>query len=820
MSVKKKQENQGLTLIEVAVPLPVHKTFTYSVPEAFAHAVEPGVKVLVSFGRRRLGGYVLGPSKDMGSLKIKPVLEVLDPNPLFPPDMVRFFRWISDYYLHPVGEVVTCALPSGLGVRDLGVLSLTEKGKTVLALGDTAPEDRRVLSLLEKNPLKESDLNRSLGKCFPGIGLAGMEKRGWILKKRVLNPPSVGFKQERHVALARVEKPGPGLSHGKKRLLEILSDLEEAPVRFLSGRVPGAARMLPALEKAGWIQIFYKTVYRDPFGEPVSPDRPHRLTGAQEKAAQTVIDATGKGYRAFLLAGVTGSGKTEVYLQLAAEAVNRGDSALILVPEIALISQMEKRFRARFGEQIAVLHSALSRGQRHDQWMRILKGEARVAIGARSAVFAPLSRIGIVIVDEEHDPSYKQERALRYQARDLAVVRAMLGKTVALLGSATPSIQSHYNVRTRKFIGLELPSRIEERPLPKVTVVDLKDSRHRRGARRFLTDTLVRAMREALGKKEQILLFLNRRGFAGFPVCTACGKPVTCRHCDISLTYHKKDHLHVCHYCGDVRPAGDPCSLCGSGKIKNLGMGTEKVEAAVKALFPEAKVARMDRDTTRKKGSLLALLKGLRTGEIDILVGTQIIAKGHDFPNITLVGILCADLSLNFPDFRASERTFQVLAQVAGRAGRGDLPGRVVLQTFNPTHFSITSAKDQDFKVFYNQEIRFRKSLDYPPISRIVALKISGKDQDQTRSYALSLGAECRRRQGGRPKGGQAISVLGPIEAPLARIAGRFRWQILLKCRKIEVLNRFVSRLLISDTKCNPPSGVQVAVDVDPYDLM
>lgn len=821
MHVKKNPGVAEDPLVEVTLPLPVHQTFTYSVPESLKGAVKPGIKVLVSFGKRRLGGYVLGPAKDEGAFRIKPLLEVLDPDPLFPPDMIPFFKWIADYYLHPVGHVLDCALPSGIAVQDLQMVSLTEKGRRKLALGDADPEALQILGLLKNGAVKTDALKRALKDRFRDALLSRMEKQGVIQKERVLKGPAVGFKQERTAALVDPLPSKDGLSGAKKKVLSVLEDLKEAPARRISEKAANASRHLLSLEKQGFIRIYPKIVYRDPFGEPVTPDRPHPLTGIQETAVAAILSHLGKGYRTFLLAGVTGSGKTEVYMHLAARVLEQGRSVLVLVPEIALISQMERRFRARFGDRVAVLHSGLSRGERHDQWMRILKHEAHLAIGARSAIFAPLEAIGCIIVDEEHDPSYKQETDLRYNARDLAVVRAMLQQTVAVLGSATPSIQSHYNVRIKKFTGLELPHRIEERPLPEVTVVDLKESRHRRGAWRFLTEPLITAMRETLQKKEQTLLFLNRRGFAGFPVCHRCGKPVLCRDCDISLTYHKADNLHACHYCGHTRKADEPCALCGSGKIKNLGMGTEKLEAAVKALFPDAAVARMDGDTTRKKGALVALLKGLKTGAIDILVGTQIVAKGHDFPNITLVGIICADLSLSFPDFRASERTFQVLAQVSGRAGRGDRPGRVILQTFNPDHFSITAARKQDFKGFYHQEIRFRKALDYPPFSHIVALKIWGKNKEKTRQWARTLGNACRNhgqsRKNPLPEG---LVVLGPVEAPLTRIAGNFRWQILLKSRKVTGLNRFVSELLLEDPRLRPPPGVQVAVDVDPYDLM
>ena len=380
-------------------------------------------------------------------------------------------------------------------------------------------------------------------------------------------------------------------------------------------------------------------------------------------------------------------------MQVAAEAMKTGRSVLVLVPEIALITQMERRFRARFGDCVSVLHSALSAGERYDQWTRILQGETTITIGARSAIFAPFDNLGVIIVDEEHDSSYKQEGKLRYNARDLAVVRAKQNDCIAILGSATPSIQSYYNVTTHKFTELTLTKRVEERRLPDIRIVDLRQTRDARGIERFISPDLHSAMKQSLDRGEQVLLFLNRRGYASFPVCAACGQAMRCKYCDISLTLHQRSNAYRCHYCGYSRAATSSCDICGSTKIKHLGLGTEKLEEMLTSLFSQARIARMDRDTTIRKGSIIKLLKGLKNQTIDILVGTQMVAKGHDFPNITLVGIICADLSLSFPDFRAGERTFQLLAQVAGRAGRGDRPGQVILQTYNPDHFCIAAAQ-------------------------------------------------------------------------------------------------------------------------------
>ena len=528
----------------------------------------------------------------------------------------------------------------------------------------------------------------------------------------------------------------------------------------------------------------------------------------------------GKGFATFLLTGVTASGKTEVYLQLAAEAIEGGLPVLVLVPEIALISQMERRFRARFGDCVAVLHSGLSAGERYDQWQRILRGRATIAVGARSAIFAPFRRVGLVIVDEEHDSSYKQEQGLRYNARDLAVVRAKQDGAAALLGSATPSIQSYFNVCRQKFREITLTERFEQRPMPQIQVVDLGRTGDRRGARSYITDPLRVAMQQALDRGEQVMLFLNRRGFANYPVCAACGQALRCKNCDITLTLHQEANAYRCHYCGYSRAVTSDCPACGAARIKPLGLGTEKIEDAVQNLFPAARVSRMDRDTTARKGALLKILKDLRSRKIDVLVGTQMIAKGHDFPHITLVGIICADLSLNFPDFRAGERTFQVLAQVAGRAGRGAAPGKVILQTFNPNHFSIMCAQAQDFKSFYDQEIRYRQSLLYPPFARLIQLKISGRSESRTADHAAALGRACTDLKAARPATFEPVAVLGPLEAPLARIQSRYRWQILLKSTAARLLHQFVDRLATENPALFGRRRVKVAVDVDPYQMM
>lgn len=806
------------TYIEVAVPVPVHQSFTYLVPAHLAAAATPGKRVLIPFGERRTTGYIIGPGEGSDDKKIRSILDILDVSPLFPESMIPFFRWVADYYLCPIGEVIRTALPGGLTLSDRAMVSITDAGRSALATGQASPEESGFLERLQASPLPQNRLLSNSRGSRTAL-LHRIAGRGWVFKKRTLSGSRTGPRLERYVSVEGLSPPSGKMSIQRRRIIEILRASGELPVRKIRETIPTAPALIRKMAQSGQVRILDRPVYRDPFGSPIAPDTAPRLTGEQQKALSVLLKGLEGGFSTFLMTGVTGSGKTEVYLQVAALALKKKMAVLILVPEIALITQMERSFRARFGDCIAVLHSGLSTGERYDQWMRITRGEARIAVGARSAIFAPFRRVGVIVVDEEHDTSYKQESGLRYNARDLAVVRAKLDGAAAILGSATPSLQSFHNVAEKKFIEIRMTRRIENRPLPEIDVVDLTRTRDTRGLGRFITPRLQTAIRETLDKQEQALLFLNRRGYASFPVCSACGSAIRCRNCDISLTLHQASNAYKCHYCGFSRPAAMNCPACGEPKIRLMGLGTEKLEAAVKALFPGARVSRMDRDTTLRKGSVIRILKALRKGETDILIGTQMVAKGHDFPNITLVGIICADLSLSFPDFRAGERTFQLLAQVAGRAGRGTAPGRVILQTYSPDHFSITAAKDQDFRLFFRQERISRKALHYPPYSRLIQLRISSKSPEKAETAARTLGDRCRRLQIEEAPFRSGIEILGPIEASLPKIGRRHRWQILLKGTGAALLHRFAVRLLF-DGSWTTDRAVKVVVDVDPVAMM
>lgn len=801
--------------LDVAVALPLNQTFTYAAPENLLPLISTGKRVLVPFGRRRISGFVIGAGQNSGTYSIKKILDVLDDYPLFLPEIIPFFKWISDYYMYPLGEVIKSALPGGLTLSDFIIISITRKGINALDNNSLNPLEKDVLTRLKKGKCRLKSLCKNLK--VPGAMIHRFVNLGWADSQREFQGKGTKEKTERFVSLIRPVMPADKLSAVRKKIISTLDLKKEMSVINLKKHVPTAATLIKPMADQGFLSVYQKPVYRDPFGDSIRPDSLPTLTSEQSDIVSKINGLMGKGFSSWLLAGVTGSGKTEVYMRLAAQALDNNLPVLILVPEIALISQMERRFRARFGQQVAVLHSGLSAGEKFDQWMRIIKKQAKIVVGARSAIFAPLENPGLIIVDEEHDTSYKQGSDLLYNARDLAVVRAKLSNGIAILGSATPSVQSYYNVRTGKFKELTLTKRVEKRPLPFIEIVDLRQTRDFRGARRFITQPLINAMRQTLDKGEQVLLFLNRRGFASFPVCAACGEGVRCENCDITLTLHKLSSSYKCHYCGYTKPVPSNCSICGSSDIKHLGMGTEKLEAAVKALFPEAAVARMDRDTTSRKGSILKILKAVKSETVDVLIGTQMVAKGHDFPNITLVGIVCADLSLSFPDFRAGERTFQLLAQVAGRAGRGDIPGRVFLQTYAPEHFSIVAARHQDFKSFYNTEIGFRKALNYPPFSRIIQLRISGKNPDKTRETAQNLGQLCREKLKNNNGFLNHIEIMGPIESPVYKIANHFRWQMIVKSRKIKKLHQFVREMTSDNPKLFNAPKVKVIIDVDPF---
>ncbi len=581
----------GPHYIEVAVGLPVYKTYTYKIPAQFSHCVSAGKRVLVPFGKRTVTGYILGSCENKSDGEIKPILDILDDKPMFPLSMKSFFQWIADYYMHPIGDVIKSALPGGINLYDFVYIHITEKGKKQVRTPEVAPLENKILGRLLQGKCRYKDLCRILNKDISHSIIDSLERRHFITFKKEMAGGKTGHKLKRFVSLVKNDE---GLSERKhapcskadqknKKVINLLKESSELSLKEVKELTNITSHSLKLLEKSGQIQIYEKKVYSDPFGKIIRYDTALELTDEQENIVSNIKNLIGKGFSTCLLSGVTGSGKTEVYLQLAAETIKKGKSVLVLVPEIALIAQTVKRFRSRFGESVAVLHSGLSPRQRYDQWMRISLQDANIAIGARSAIFAPLEDMGLIVVDEEHDTSYKQEGMFCYNARDLAIVRARQNNCVALLGSATPSIQSYYNVTKKKYIGYTLKHRVEQRPLPEISIVDLRKNSDEKGIRRFITPQLYAAMKETLNRGEQVLLFLNQRGFASQPICASCSEPVRCKNCSITLTMHKKANSYLCHYCGFVLPLSSNCMTCGSSNIILLGFGTEKIEEAVHA---------------------------------------------------------------------------------------------------------------------------------------------------------------------------------------------------------------------------------------------
>lgn len=813
------------TYIEVAVSAPIGRPLTYLPPKECNHPVVPGMRVLVPLGGRKTTGYVLAVANSApADRKLKEILEVLDTSPLFPAGQVQFYKWIAGYYHFPIGEVIKTALPAGLTKKSGRRIVLTEAGRTHFQQNETE-ESRNVSwlsSLLERGELSPH-ATANLWSTKDRKILESWEKNGWISISSELVGGSIKIKTETCCALPENIDSAVDLKISEQKTIDVLKKLTSGanrrfvPRREIVREYPGAGRGLKSLARKSLVISAEQQVYRDPFGDCfLDRDIPASLSEDQKRVWGIVSPAIDRGkYTPFLLHGVTGSGKTEVYLQAARKTLDRGRGVLVLVPEIALTTQLEAHFLGRFGARVALLHSGLSPGQRFDQWDRIAKGKADVVIGARSAVFAPLADPGLIVVDEEHDSSYKQDDGFRYHGRDLAILRASQSDAVLILGSATPSVISYHHAVREKYHLLEMNRRIEDRPLPEVEIINMQSVAAGSKKTPTFSQAFINGLRENLGQGGQSLVFLNRRGFANFMICKECGQTVQCRHCQVSLTLHKAGGKLLCHYCGFTIPAKTLCANCRSSSLAAIGVGTERLEQDLAALMPEARIGRLDRDTCKKRSDYIKILKAVHKGEIDILLGTQMITKGHHFPNVTMVGIVLADTGLGLPDFRAGERTFQLISQVTGRAGRGERPGRVIIQTFQPEHHSIVTARNHDYAGMFRQEIHLRKSLGYPPFSRLVNIKIEGREEGGVRDTAAKLAALARKMpQNIQPE------ILGPAPAPLTRLKDRFRWQILLKSEKLGFLHNAL-RVLETDFISYGRGGrVKISVDVDPEYMM
>lgn len=791
------------------------------------YAVEPemappavGMRVLVPLGARTAVGIVTEYIDSSPHARLRKILAVLDARPIVDRSLLDLCRWLADYYLCSFAEAVTAALPGSVRIKTERVARLAADGDERVSDPRTrldATQLRIVDELRAKGELTLSTLERAGGSPVR-TALASLRRRGIIVVEHRVRPASGRTRQFRFYKKGRTLEPTEAEEWMKRRgaSYQIYAYLAEHPIgratlSELESSFGSAHDKLKRLQAAGLVLVEHEEVLRQVLPEAPGPDRPVELSVHQRQAVESIGAAIGTGFAPFLLFGVTGSGKTEVYLRSIATCLAAGRSALVLVPEISLTHQIIDRLRARFGESIAVLHSGLNDGERWDEWRRIAAGDVRIAVGARSAVFAPLPELGLLIVDEEHDAAYKQEDGVRYNGRDLAVMRGKISGFPVVLGSATPALESYVNARSERYRLLELPERVAARPLPSIDLVDLR--RSNAVTKSALVSPVLRAALTAnLAGKSQSLVFLNRRGFANFLQCHQCGTTLECPNCAVSLTFHQRWNALRCHHCDHTIPVPTSCPSCGGMALATWGAGTEQVEAALKTLVPGARVARLDRDTTARKGSQEKILSAWQRGERDILVGTQMVAKGHDVHNVTLVGVLLADGALSFPDFRAAERTFQTIAQVAGRAGRGTQPGRVIVQTFQPNHPSLKFAAHHDFKGFAEQELVSRREHSFPPYSRMIQLRCEGESPEATRQLAEQLRAALA--------GAREVKIMGPSPAPLERLRRRYRWQILLQGKDSAKL-RTVARAGRDAVRAAAlKNDVRVIVDVDPYSTL
>ncbi len=813
------------TYSQVPLDVPVFSALTYSVPDELADELQVGHLVQVPFRNQSKTGLITSLDDHLDdpelATKIKPVLDLIDPEPLLSATDVRFLRFVADYYYSPLGEVVRLAIPAAARLDGMKHYQLT----------DTPPADdldddlRAILDLLASG---EPHSVRDLRAARPELTfrrLAILEEQG-IVDVHYREEERHRPKTETHYRLLRQPEDGERVGATQAQLIALLQDRRgEASITELRDVVDSPWSSLKGLEKRGFLESWEEEVYRDPFAEAqVTEPGDFEFTADQKRALASLEDARQSGgFQTFVLHGVTGSGKTEVYVQTIRKVLASGRRALILLPEIALTPQFVAVFRGHFGDAIAVLHSGLSPAQKFDQWRRIKRDEVDIVIGARSAIFAPIRDLGIIVVDEEHDTSFKQERGTRYNARDMAMVRGKLEDALVVLGSATPILESFHNAQTGRLTYLELPDRVADRPLPEVQIVDMRNRDTAFEPRSsVLSRPLLAAIDDTLKAEKQAILFLNRRGFSPCVLCESCGHLFRCPNCDVSLTYHRRMEALRCHHCDFSLRMPETCPSCEHPGLGRKGTGTEKLEAHLQELYPRARVARLDRDTSSGKG-LQRILQAFRKRRIDLLVGTQMVTKGHDFPHVTLVGVVLADMSLNFPDFRSAERTFQLLTQVAGRAGRADSPGEVFIQTYDPDHYSLLAAKDHDYARFADEELQARQRFEYPPFAHLVAVKFEGASESATISAARHYATQARRLFRGVPDFADAITMLGPAMAPIARIKNRSRWQILFKAADRSLLRRFTASLLDLTDHLTPGSSrsrVRIIIDVDPQSLL
>lgn len=801
--------------VEVSIPLPRNQTYHYSLPDTFVKAAEIGKRVLVPFRNRLTIGFIIGFETPAEDIDLKKVIDLIDDKPLFDKSRLEFYRWVSDYYLSSLGIVLKVAHSGGVGTSLNRYVNVTQKGMEKLQQGFVNSNEYKILNAVH---LCQNISTKKLFELVEGCNFMilnrlinkGLLQYRYHLKKlkpkykKLINPNRCSGE-----SLEKIKMKMPA----KASILEFLLDHGTIDLDDLKAFFPNINNHVKWLEDQGFIDVELKEIVRDPFGsikdikDNIAPD----LTIEQKAVLSKINRSINEGeHSTFLLHGVTGSGKTEIYLRAIGIALEKGRESIVLVPEIALTPQLVKRFKSRFGDKVAVIHSLLSTGERSDAWRAASNGKVKVIIGARSAVFAPFKDLGVIVVDEEHESTYKQEETLCYNARDVAVMLGQRTNSTVILGSATPSVESYSNCIRQKFEYLSLPLRVGGAcDLPKVKVVDMR----KHGGPVF-SKILEKEIVSNFKNRNQTILFLNRRGFSTFLIYEDSGEIFHCPNCSIPFTFHSIDNKIKCHYCG-ISEDFDLIKKNSRSPLRGFGIGTQMIEHELKKLLPEAKIERMDRDSTGGKNKLLSLYKRLEKGEIDILIGTQMVAKGHDLPGVTLVGVISADTLLGIPDFRSGEKTFQLITQVAGRAGRGELPGKVIVQTYNPNHPSIKFSLSHDSSAFLKKEIGIREMTGYPPFSRIVSFRFSSTEESGLTEKMRKIDRLTKLAISKLTPG--SMEVLGPSECPLYRINNRFRWQMILRAKKVNLLHAFSKSLY--ERLLNYKGNIRITMDVDPMNF-
>ena len=820
--------------------IPVNSLFTYSVPSEFSGVIQPGMRVLAPFGNKDITGIVISMPGTTDLKKVKPVKKILDAQPVINDEMINFCKWVSAYYICPLGEVIFSAVPKGIMVESKILYSLTEDSRNI----PLTQNQKSIIELLKERTLSIKQIEGRLKTKSARSTVQSLLAKGILKQEHITSKETAKAKFERYVEFDLLDdfkdytkesldiffKENKFRSTCQPKVLRYLieNNISDISASEVLKKTKSALSVLKSLEKREFITLTQKQVNRAGEQDFADDIKIIELNSDQKNVLKEILSSSGE-FKTFLLFGVTGSGKTQVYIEAIQSIINTGKTAIVLVPEISLTPQLIHRFKTYFGDIIGVMHSKLSEGQRFDVYQRIRAGEIKIVIGARSALFAPLTNIGIIIVDEEHDHSYKQtEKNPKYNARDSAIVRAKLNNAVVVLGSATPSMESYYNYKAGKYGILELPERALKTKQPKVEIVNMLDEmrhptkykKYETPEQRVLSSRLISYIDSALKSKQAIILMQNRRGYSAYQQCLDCGTVKMCRNCDITMIYHKHKNNLRCHYCGSIENLLVNCEICGSNNLKLVGVGTEKIEEEIQRLFPEAKSMRMDADTVKGKDAHRKILKSFHEGEFDILIGTQMISKGLDFPNVYLVGVISADIGLYIPDFRASEKTFQLLMQVSGRSGRISDNGKVVIQTMNPDNYIFPMVENHDFVTFFDKEIKHRSVHSYPPFSKMILIEISSPSQVNVNNHSWKIFHFLNGKIVNSPSRAY-LELLKPAPALIYKIKNTFRMHIILKILKasgqtaneseniIHALKDFTLQLKLKSTE-------RVDVDVDP----